>query len=48
MLYDKKVRGKAVRFALIHRIGELARGPDGGWTHPVPEATLRDALSSIA
>lgn len=48
MLHDKKVRGRSVRFALIHRIGELARGPDGGWTHPVAEETLRDALIPIA
>jgi 3-dehydroquinate synthase len=48
MLHDKKVRARSVRFALIQRIGELARAQDGEWTHTVEEETLRGSLGPRA
>lgn len=40
---DKKARSGQLRFVLLRRIGEVARGPEGGWTHPVDA----DALSAV-
>ncbi|NJD20233.1 MAG: hypothetical protein FIA95_13255 [Gemmatimonadetes bacterium] len=39
---DKKVRARAVRFALPRAIGAMARGGDGAWTVEVePDAILQ-------
>lgn len=41
---DKKVRDGTLRVVLLARPGEVARGPGGGWAHPVtPEALLAAA-----
>jgi 3-dehydroquinate synthase len=40
---DKKVRAGAVEYALPHAIGEMA-GADSGWTVPLPDAFVREAL----
>jgi 3-dehydroquinate synthase len=41
---DKKVRAGAVEYALPHAIGEMA-GADTGWTVPLPDAFVREALA---
>ena len=43
---DKKARGGEIRYALVARIGAPARTPDGGWTHPVPDAVAAAALEA--
>lgn len=43
---DKKTRAARVRWALIARIGEVARGPAGEWTLDVPRETALQALQS--
>jgi 3-dehydroquinate synthase len=45
-LSDKKARAARVRWALIARIGEIARGPAGEWTLDVPHETVLEALRS--
>jgi 3-dehydroquinate synthase len=42
---DKKARAGRVEYALPKRIGEMA-GADRGWTVPVDDAVVREALSS--
>lgn len=42
---DKKARAGRVEYALPKRIGEMA-GADRGWTLPVEDAVVREALSS--
>ena len=37
---DKKNRAGAVRMTLVRRIGEVARAPDGAWTHEVPPESI--------
>lgn len=46
MTRDKKVRARALRFALPARIGAMARSDDGGWTLSAPEEVIRQALDS--
>jgi 3-dehydroquinate synthase len=41
---DKKVRAGTVEYALPHAIGEMA-GADTGWTVPLPDAFVREALA---
>jgi 3-dehydroquinate synthase len=41
---DKKVRAGVVEYALPHAIGEMA-GADTGWTVPLPDAFVREALA---
>jgi 3-dehydroquinate synthase len=41
---DKKARAGAVRYALIAKPGEVARGPNGEWTHPVSTDVVRATL----
>ncbi len=43
---DKKVRGGAVRYVLLSEIGAAARAPDGGWSHPVDEASVLSLLGA--
>lgn len=43
---DKKARGGQVRYALIARIGAVAPGPGGSWTHVVPDDAVLDALGA--
>jgi len=37
---DKKARGGSARWVLLRRIGEVARAPDGGWSHRLPAEEL--------
>ncbi len=46
MTRDKKVRARALRFALPARIGAMARAADGAWTIGVEEGVIRQALDS--
>jgi 3-dehydroquinate synthetase len=41
---DKKARGGEVRYVLLSRLGEVARGD--GWTRAVPAEELRGLLSA--
>ncbi|GBD31565.1 3-dehydroquinate synthase [bacterium HR33] len=41
---DKKARSNTVRFALLERIGAVARDPDGSWTIAVDHGLLLSAL----
>jgi len=41
---DKKARAGAVEYALPRRLGEMA-GADRGYSIPVPDAAVLDALS---
>lgn len=47
---DKKVREGEVRFVLLERVGRVARGPDGAWSHALPperaEGLLAEALGA--
>ena len=43
---DKKARAARVRWALIARVGEAARGPAGEWTFEVPHDIVLQALQS--
>jgi len=43
---DKKVRGGEIRVVLLKRLGEADKGD--GWSHAVPERTLRDLLVRAA
>jgi 3-dehydroquinate synthase len=47
MASDKKARAGDTRFALIAQPGEMARGPAGSWTIPVPAEAVRSTLSRI-
>lgn len=42
---DKKSRGGAARYVLLERLGSVARSADGGWTHAVDSAAIREVLS---
>jgi 3-dehydroquinate synthase len=44
---DKKARAGRVRFALIAALGEVARGPDGGWTLAVEAADVAAVLARL-
>lgn len=44
MRHDKKVRGGSVRFALVEKVGTMARAPSGEWTIEVPESTILATL----
>lgn len=44
---DKKRQGGRVRFVLLSRLGEVARGPRG-WTSEVPIAKVREVLEAMA
>jgi len=48
MRSDKKARERTVRFALPRAVGEMAQGPDGDWTVPVPEDDIIVMLRSLA
>jgi 3-dehydroquinate synthase len=41
---DKKARAGAVRYVLITKPGNVARGPNGEWTHEVPTEIVRSTL----
>lgn len=41
---DKKVRARAVRFALPARLGEMARHPDGAWSVEVEKERILQAM----
>jgi 3-dehydroquinate synthase len=45
--HDKKARQGAVRYALIGRIGELARGHNGEWTWPIDDSVVLRSLQSL-
>jgi 3-dehydroquinate synthase len=47
MRIDKKARAGAPHFALLERVGTVARN-GGEWTHAVPETTLIAALQSVS
>ncbi len=47
MSRDKKVRDGTVRFALLRRPGEIARGPEGQWTVPVAPKPIRDLFGRL-
>ncbi len=42
---DKKARAGHVRYALPERLGRMSRGPDGGWSTPVPDVDVLAALA---
>ncbi len=42
---DKKARASRPRYILLRTVGEIARAPDGAWTHPADDAAVRTALS---
>lgn len=42
---DKKVRAGAVRYVLLERIGRVARGEDGSWSQPVPDAVAGQVIA---
>jgi 3-dehydroquinate synthase len=44
---DKKARAGAVRYALIARLGEMARTASGEWTTPLPDDVVREALIAV-
>jgi len=46
-MHDKKNRGGSVRFALLTGIGQVAPGPEGTWTHPVPDSVLQAVLARL-
>lgn len=48
MLLDKKVRKSRAHFALLERVGAVARAPDGGWTHALEPAQIRPVLASTS
>ncbi len=43
---DKKARAGAIRYALVARPGEPARGGAGEWTHALPDALVLAALEA--
>ena len=43
---DKKARAGETRYALIARVGEMARGPRGEWTHSLPIEVVKAAVGS--
>lgn len=49
---DKKARGGRVRCVLLRQVGEVARGPNGAWTHELPPEEgpdlVREALGAGA
>jgi len=45
MRHDKKARGESVRFSLLSRLGETARGSSGEWTIPVSEGVIRSVFA---
>lgn len=45
MKTDKKARGGETRYTLIADIGEVARGNDGAWSHPIDDATVLETLA---
>ena len=47
MRVDKKARAGAPHFALLQRVGHVARSGDE-WTHAVPESTLTAALQTVS
>ena len=42
---DKKARAGQTRYALISRIGQVARGEAGEWTWQIPAELIRQALT---
>lgn len=44
---DKKARRGVVRYTLLRRVGEVARGEGGAWTHDVPEDVAVAALGGM-
>ena len=46
MLGDKKVRERAVRFALPARLGEMSRCADGSWTVEVEQPEILQAINA--
>ncbi len=44
---DKKSRMGSVRFALLDRVGQVARGPELAWTHSAPESATRHAIQRL-
>ena len=44
---DKKARGGAIRYVLLAGIGEVARGPDGGWSMPVDDGVVAAVLGEL-
>lgn len=47
MQHDKKLRAGTVRFALVERIGCVARGPGDEWTHAVDAALVQRVLGEF-
>ena len=45
---DKKARRGAVRYTLIERVGAVARGAAGAWTHAAPDEAVLEALAAVA
>ncbi len=43
---DKKARAGAIRYALLTRVGEVARTDAGAWTHALPDAVVTAALAA--
>jgi 3-dehydroquinate synthase len=37
-------RGSETRYTLLSEVGRVAQGPDGRWTHHVPEGVVREVL----
>jgi 3-dehydroquinate synthase len=42
---DKKAREGEVRFVLLERVGRVARGPGGAWTHALPLEGVEELLA---
>jgi 3-dehydroquinate synthase len=47
LLLDKKTREKRPRFVLLSKIGAVAQGVSGAWTHEVSEDVLAAALRRV-
>lgn len=45
---DKKTRAGEVYYTLPERLGSVARTRDGGWTMPLPDNVVREALKRVS
>lgn len=47
MSLDKKSREKSVRFALLKRLGDVAKGASDSWTHAVSEENMESFFTAL-
>lgn len=45
---DKKTRAGEVYYTLLERLGSVARTAEGGWTMPLPDDVVREALKRVS